>query len=136
MSEHVVISPDQAPYSVSGPTAEDGFTYDERGAVDNAVYKIEGDKALAPEDGSVVLVDTDTAASDVVLTIDAVPAGASFKVINTGTGGQVDLAGGSGVTVTTASGNTNLDAADGAFALVTHASGGDVYAHGDLVVAN
>lgn len=133
MSEHVVISPDEAPYTTSGPTAEEGFTYTERGPVDHTVYEISSNKTLAPEDGSVVLVDTD--GGDVVLTIDAIPAGAQFKVFNINGGGQVDLAGGSGVTITTNSGNKSVENADGAFASVTHSYGGDVYAHGDIVAA-
>jgi len=132
MADHVLISPKQAPYSVSGPTAEDGFKYDQRGDVNNVVYKIDADKAIAPADQSIILVDTDSAGADVALTIDAIPAGTHFKVINTGTGGQVDISGGTGVTLTTNEAGTSVPASDGAVATGTHASGGDVYLDGDL----
>jgi len=142
MADHVLISPKQAPYSVSGPTAEDGFKYDQRGDVNNVVYQIDADKAIAPADQSIILVDTDSAGADVALTIDAIPAGTHFKVINTGTGGRVDISGGTGVTLTTNEAGTSVQrkfrpgtsvpASDGAVATGTHASGGDVYLDGDL----
>lgn len=132
MSEHVVISPNQAPYSVSGPSEEQGFTYDQRGAVNNPVYRVSSDMTLAPEDGSVVLLDGSSEA--VTLTVDAIPAGSRVTIIAEDVTNAVGVAAGEGVTfnVGTAAGG-NLDQTAGATVEATHAADGEVYLNGDLV---
>lgn len=131
MAKQVVISPKEAPFSVSGPSEEQGFTFEQRDAAENTVYRVDADENISPSDGSVVLVDT--SGSTVTLTIDPIPAGSSFKVINESGDNTVEFATASGLNITDAEGVTPLDAAAGDMVQLIHSVGGDVYAHGDAI---
>jgi len=127
MSDHVVISPSQDPYTFSGPSDEDGYSYERRSEAVDTVYRIDDDKQFAPKDESVVLIDASN--NDVTLTVDPVPAGARFTVIvedQAGTPNQVSVVGGDEVTVT-----NDVANAEGSVAEATHSAGGEVYIGGD-----
>jgi hypothetical protein len=114
-------------------TEEFGFKVTLPQVTANQVLTIDEDTAAAPEDGAVVAVDTDAAGGDVVLTIEAIPPGARVEVINLGTGGQVDLAAGDGVTLWPGSAaGTSLPATEYALAELTHYKDGNVALSGDL----
>lgn len=127
MSDHVVISPDQDPYTFSGPSDKDGYSYKRRSEAVDTVYRIDEDKQFAPKDESVVLIDASE--NDVTLTVDPVPAGARFTVIveeQSGTPNEVSVVGSDEVTVT-----GDIANAEGSVAEATHSASGEVYLGGD-----
>lgn len=125
MSDHVVISPSQDPYTFSGPSDEDGYSYSRRSEAVDTVYRIDEDKQFAPKDESVVLIDASS--GDVTLTVDPVPAGARFTVIvEDQDANEVSVVGSDEVNVT-----NDVANAEGSVAEATHSASGEVYIGGD-----
>ena len=127
MSDHVVVSPNQDPYSVSGPSDEDGYSFERRSEAVDTVYRIDEDYQFEPDDESVVLIDASD--NDVTFTVDPVPAGARFTVVveeQAGTPNEAAVEGADGVTV---EGDIAND--QGSVAEATHSLDGDVFLEGD-----